>query len=71
MTAKMAAPTGPEIGNLPVSEAYRSRLADIVRRRGVKRVAYFHCDHFEPWRFARESLPYFTRRMSRSRGIST
>jgi hypothetical protein len=50
MTAKMAAPTGPEIGNLPVSEAYRSRLADIVRRRGVKRVAYFHCDHFEPWR---------------------
>jgi hypothetical protein len=52
MTAKMAAPTGPEIGNLPVSEAYRSRLADIVRRRGVKRVAYFHCDHFEPWRRA-------------------
>ena len=26
------------------------RLADIVRRRGVRRIAYFHCDHFEPWR---------------------
>ena len=25
-------------------------LRDIVKRRGVRRVAYFHCDHFEPWR---------------------
>jgi predicted O-methyltransferase YrrM len=26
-------------------------LGDIIRRRGVRRVAYFHCDHFEPWRW--------------------
>jgi len=25
-------------------------LGDIIERRGVRRVAYFHCDHFEPWR---------------------
>ncbi len=24
-------------------------LGDIIERRGVRRVAYFHCDHFEPW----------------------
>ena len=26
-------------------------LGDIIRRRGVRRVVYFHCDHFEPWRW--------------------
>lgn len=26
------------------------RVADVLRRRGVARVAYLHCDHFEPWR---------------------
>lgn len=25
-------------------------LTDILRRREVRRVVYFHCDHFEPWR---------------------
>ncbi len=50
MAAKVIVPAGPQIANLPVSAAYMSRLSDIVRRRGVKRVAYFHCDHFEPWR---------------------
>ncbi|MEO7027475.1 MAG: hypothetical protein ABI056_07975, partial [Caulobacteraceae bacterium] len=25
-------------------------LSDILRRREVRRVVYFHCDHFEPWR---------------------
>ncbi len=25
-------------------------LSDIVKRRGVRRIAYFHADHFEPWR---------------------
>jgi hypothetical protein len=24
-------------------------LGDIIKRRGIRRVAYFHCDHFEPW----------------------
>jgi hypothetical protein len=24
-------------------------LGDIIERRGIRRVAYFHCDHFEPW----------------------
>ena len=28
----------------------RPRLADCMRRRGVKRLVYFHTDHFEPWR---------------------
>ncbi|MDQ2860622.1 MAG: hypothetical protein M3T55_07850 [Pseudomonadota bacterium] len=28
----------------------RGELADILRRREVRRVVYFHCDHFEPWR---------------------
>ncbi|MGI8841292.1 MAG: hypothetical protein ACR2F8_11025 [Caulobacteraceae bacterium] len=27
-----------------------SALRDIVQRRGVRRVVYFHADHFEPWR---------------------
>ncbi|MBA3812041.1 MAG: hypothetical protein H0X27_10460, partial [Caulobacteraceae bacterium] len=22
---------------------------EVVRRRGVRRISYFHCDHFEPW----------------------
>src|SRR5665213_1387555 len=25
-------------------------LSDILKRREVRRIAYFHCDHFEPWR---------------------
>lgn len=25
-------------------------LSEILERRGVRRIAYFHCDHFEPWR---------------------
>jgi len=25
-------------------------LRDIVKRREVRRIVYFHCDHFEPWR---------------------
>ncbi len=24
-------------------------LEDLIGRRGVRRIAYFHCDHFEPW----------------------
>ena len=24
-------------------------LADKARARGIRRIAYFHCDHFEPW----------------------
>lgn len=27
----------------------RDGLADILKRRDVRRVVYFHCDHFEPW----------------------
>jgi SAM-dependent methyltransferase len=26
-----------------------SDLADVARRRGVRRILYFHTDHFEPW----------------------
>jgi hypothetical protein len=26
-------------------------LADVLKRRGVDRVRYFHVDHFEPWSF--------------------
>ena len=26
------------------------KLAGIIDRRGIRRIAYFHCDHFEPWR---------------------
>ena len=26
------------------------KLAEIIDRRGINRIAYFHCDHFEPWR---------------------
>jgi hypothetical protein len=37
--------TGPAIRDLA--------LGDIIRRRGVRRVAYFHCDHFEPWQSPR------------------
>lgn len=28
----------------------RARLAERVRQRDIKRVVYFHTDHFEPWR---------------------
>lgn len=33
-----------------VKTARHAPLGDIIRRRGVQRIAYFHCDHFEPWR---------------------
>jgi len=28
----------------------KSDLRDAFKQRGVRRVVYFHCDHFEPWR---------------------
>lgn len=31
-------------------EAGKDAVTEIMRRRNVARVAYFHCDHFEPWR---------------------
>ena len=31
-----------------------SSLSEILRRRGVDRIAYFHTDHFEPWRILRD-----------------
>jgi hypothetical protein len=35
-----------------INSASRERtLGDIINRRGIRRVAYFHCDHFEPWRW--------------------
>src|SRR5581483_7834420 len=27
----------------------RQRIADQFKERGVDRLVYFHCDHFEPW----------------------
>jgi predicted O-methyltransferase YrrM len=39
--------TGPAI-NFATSDP---SLGDIVNLRGIGRVAYFHCDHFEPWRW--------------------
>ena len=33
-----------------VEEFGSSTLSDIVKRRGVRRIVYFHADHFEPWR---------------------
>ncbi len=32
------------------SGSAKDSLADILKRRGVRRMVYFHCDHFEPWR---------------------
>ena len=31
-------------------------IADAMKRRGVRRMVYFHCDHFEPWRDARGTI---------------
>jgi len=31
--------------------------ADILKRRGVDRVVYFHTDHFEPWQKRRDLAP--------------
>jgi len=31
-------------------KAETSAVAEILRRRNVRSIAYFHCDHFEPWR---------------------
>jgi hypothetical protein len=28
----------------------RDRAADALKQREVKKIVYFHCDHFEPWR---------------------
>jgi hypothetical protein len=28
----------------------RRRLAEALKKRDVREIAYFHCDHFEPWR---------------------
>ncbi len=33
------------------SAARERTLGDIIKLRGIRRVAYFHCDHFEPWRW--------------------
>jgi len=41
----LAAKASPRIGS-------GAALAEIVKRREVRRIAYFHCDHFEPWRAA-------------------
>ena len=43
------------MGDVTVKDSSRAgpggmSLMEIVRRRGVHRIAYFHCDHFEPWR---------------------
>jgi hypothetical protein len=35
---------------LPRVKSFSASLSDILKRRGVRRIAYFHCDHFEPWR---------------------
>lgn len=32
------------------------QIAERLRRRGVRRLVYFHCDHFEPWRNVHGSL---------------
>ena len=40
-----------DAGRAPV-DASLSALADIVKRRGVRRIVYFHADHFEPWSYA-------------------
>lgn len=37
-----------------VAHSDSSGLSDILRRRGVDRIAYFHTDHFEPWRILRD-----------------
>jgi hypothetical protein len=34
----------------------KAELSDLYKKRGVRRVVYFHCDHWEPWR----PLPGFT-----------
>lgn len=31
-------------------------IADAMKRRGVRRMVYFHCDHFEPWRDERGTI---------------
>ncbi len=28
----------------------KAELSDLYKKRGVRRVVYFHCDHWEPWR---------------------
>jgi hypothetical protein len=32
-----------------ITKSELSRLSDIVKRRGIEAVHYFHTDHFEPW----------------------
>jgi SAM-dependent methyltransferase len=39
----------PRIAIAPHIHASVARLADILRRRKVREVVYFHTDHFEPW----------------------
>jgi hypothetical protein len=33
----------------PIDTALAGRLAEILKRRGVREIVYFHTDHFEPW----------------------
>lgn len=42
------------------SAAVVQSLADSLRRRGVRQLVYFHCDHWEPWKV----LPGLTRSKS-------
>jgi hypothetical protein len=53
---------------VPISAAVVGRLTDALRRRGVSRVVYFHCDHWEPWKVLpglnrTSSLPYMVERV--------
>lgn len=38
-----------ERGRTPPERAPSNGLSEILKRRGVRQVAYFHTDHFEPW----------------------
>ncbi len=39
----------PELSTGPSSALAADPLAEILKRRGVSKVYYFHADHFEPW----------------------
>ncbi len=38
------------VGGAAAFDSAPSALSDIVKRRDVHRIVYFHADHFEPWR---------------------
>ena len=38
----------------------KAELSDLYKKKGVRRVVYFHCDHWEPWKQLQPGKPVYS-----------